>query len=208
MTMPVELNSPINILQANSQCTEYIHILDTAAEEESSQMRLALVATYIVAGYSPASKCIAKPFNPLLGETFEIVTDKFVFLNEQVSHHPPICAGYCRGKHFSARTNCAITNKFNGRFLEINELYRSYITLDVKTGNGDERVTEHYEIILPTLSVHNLVFGNMYLDLGDRLTIRNLDSREYVLLDFNLKGFFTKAEEGYCIDGKVYSAAP
>ena len=36
-----------------------------------------------------------KPFNPLLGETFEYIDEKngFRFISEQVSHHPPISAG-------------------------------------------------------------------------------------------------------------------
>lgn len=35
---------------------------------------------------------LKKPFNPILGETFEYVTDKFRFFSEQVSHHPPVTA--------------------------------------------------------------------------------------------------------------------
>jgi hypothetical protein len=36
---------------------------------------------------------VAKPFNPLLGETYEYVDPKrvnFKFVAEQVSHHPPV----------------------------------------------------------------------------------------------------------------------
>lgn len=33
-----------------------------------------------------------KPFNPLLGETFELVTPDFRLIGEAVSHHPPIVA--------------------------------------------------------------------------------------------------------------------
>ena len=39
----------------------------------------------------------AKPFNPLLGETFEIVTDDFKFIGEHVSNKPPISAFYYEG---------------------------------------------------------------------------------------------------------------
>jgi hypothetical protein len=47
-------------------------------------------------------KTLAKPFNPLLGETFEYVTDDFEFISEQVSHHPPITANYYRSKKSGA----------------------------------------------------------------------------------------------------------
>tara|TARA_B110000285_G_C14948050_1_gene525331 strand:+ start:729 stop:887 length:159 start_codon:yes stop_codon:yes gene_type:complete len=42
-----------------------------------------------------------KPFNPLLGETFEYVTRKYRFLGEQVSHHPPISAFKFEGNGYS-----------------------------------------------------------------------------------------------------------
>jgi hypothetical protein len=44
----------------------------------------------------------AKPFNPLLGETFEFVKPgKYKFFAEQVSHHPPITAYVCLGDNGS-----------------------------------------------------------------------------------------------------------
>ena len=44
-------------------------------------------------------KMSKKPFNPLLGETYELVNKNIEFISEQVSHHPPITANYCRGKN-------------------------------------------------------------------------------------------------------------
>jgi len=40
-----------------------------------------------------------KPFNSILGETFEINNSKFEYIAEQVSHHPPISACYAKGKY-------------------------------------------------------------------------------------------------------------
>jgi len=44
---------------------------------------------------SAAAEGFNKPFNPLLGETFEMETAEFRFIAEQVSHHPPITAWHC-----------------------------------------------------------------------------------------------------------------
>jgi len=41
-----------------------------------------------------------KPFNPLLGETFEYEQDGFRLLLEQVSHHPPISALHCEHEKY------------------------------------------------------------------------------------------------------------
>ena len=52
------------------------------------------VATFAVSIYSNITRT-TKPFNPLLGETFEYNNPKkFTFVAEQVSHHPPIGASY------------------------------------------------------------------------------------------------------------------
>jgi hypothetical protein len=56
---------------------------------------------YVIAfDVSQKSLClnrIRKPFNPLLGETFEYIDPKrkFMYLSEQVSHHPPVSAFEC-----------------------------------------------------------------------------------------------------------------
>lgn len=39
-----------------------------------------------------------KPFNPILGETYEFVSKDFRFVAEQVSHHPPITAFQFEGE--------------------------------------------------------------------------------------------------------------
>lgn len=50
---------------------EYNGILDIAAEENDPMRRLALVTIHAVTTLSMAERIISKPFNPLLGETFE-----------------------------------------------------------------------------------------------------------------------------------------
>jgi len=42
-----------------------------------------------------------KPFNPLLGETYELIEEnKFKFIAEQVSHHPPISAFFAESNDY------------------------------------------------------------------------------------------------------------
>ncbi len=42
----------------------------------------------------------------MLGETFEMVTDDFVFLAEKVLHTPkPVNVSYLKGKHFMSMQN-------------------------------------------------------------------------------------------------------
>lgn len=63
---------------------------------------------------------IKKPFNPLLGETYEMVTPGGLhFISEQVSHHPPISAGYAKGRGYEYWGSNNIKTSFWGKSMEI-----------------------------------------------------------------------------------------
>jgi hypothetical protein len=96
MTLPVSFNEPTSLLQRVAEDLEYTDLLDIAADRTDSMERLVYVATYAASEYASTIGRVAKPFNPLLGETFEYVRpDKgYRFFVEQVSHHPPIGAAW------------------------------------------------------------------------------------------------------------------
>jgi hypothetical protein len=63
--------------------------------------RLALVGAYTLAATAQNRYRMKKCFNPILGETYEFVADKYRILSEQVSHHPPIFAYKVEGDGYS-----------------------------------------------------------------------------------------------------------
>lgn len=96
MTLPVSFNEPTSLLQRVAEDLEYTDLLDTAADRPDSMERMVYVAAYAASEYASTIGRVAKPFNPLLGESFEYVRpDKgYRFVVEQVSHHPPIGAAW------------------------------------------------------------------------------------------------------------------
>jgi len=54
---------------------------------------MAYVLAFSLSYNSSVINRTTKPFNPILGETWEFKGKNFKFLSEQVSHHPPISAG-------------------------------------------------------------------------------------------------------------------
>jgi oxysterol-binding protein 1 len=52
-------------------------LLDTAIEQTDNIRRLAFVALYSATMLTNAERSATKPFNPLLGETYEFVTPRF-----------------------------------------------------------------------------------------------------------------------------------
>jgi hypothetical protein len=42
-----------------------------------------------------------KPFNPILGETYQSLIDGCPVYGEQISHHPPISAVFMKGRGYT-----------------------------------------------------------------------------------------------------------
>ena len=87
---------PTSLLQRVAEDMEYTDLLDTAADRLDSTERMVYVAAFAASVYASMIGRVAKPFNPLLSETYEYVRpDKgYRFFIEQVSHHPPIGAAW------------------------------------------------------------------------------------------------------------------
>ncbi|GAW00122.1 oxysterol-binding protein [Lentinula edodes] len=114
ISFPVYFNEPTSMLQRMAEDMEFSECLDIASSTPSPHLRIAYIAAFAMSNYSSTIGRIAKPFNPMLGETFEYVClgDDFEgerkkeiheqqekqgkqgyrYVSEQVSHHPPISA--------------------------------------------------------------------------------------------------------------------
>lgn len=62
---------------------------------------------------------LGKPFNPLLGETYELQRTEFRALAEQVSHHPPVSAFHADSPHFIFHGSVHPKLRFWGKSVEI-----------------------------------------------------------------------------------------
>jgi hypothetical protein len=80
--VPVFINEPISMIQKVVECMEYEDVLVQANFATDSKMRLMLVACFGAAQYTSSVRRTCKPFNPILGETYEYVTNKFKYIGE------------------------------------------------------------------------------------------------------------------------------
>jgi hypothetical protein len=71
--MPAALCEPLSLLQRFTENVYYSHLLDKAAMSVDPCKRMEYVAAYAVTGISANIDRLSKPFNPLLGETYELV---------------------------------------------------------------------------------------------------------------------------------------
>lgn len=59
------------MLQRLTEDFEYANVLDAAAKCTNPFEKLAYIAAFTISSYSTTSTRTGKPFNPLLGETYE-----------------------------------------------------------------------------------------------------------------------------------------
>lgn len=120
--MPVNFNEPLSMLQRVTEDFEYADLLHKAAKMKDPCEQLTYIAAFCVSHYATTSVRTGKPFNPLLGETFECDrTDDLGWksIAEQVSHHPPMLAMHAEGRGWTCWSEFSISSKFRGKYLQV-----------------------------------------------------------------------------------------
>ena len=84
ITMPVHWNEPLSLLQRITEYMNYSHLLMSAPALDAPLARLQQVATFAVSALASNNMRMGKPFNPLLGETYQLEQDGFRIVCEQV----------------------------------------------------------------------------------------------------------------------------
>ncbi|KAM4725126.1 oxysterol-binding protein-related protein 3-like [Anableps anableps] len=171
VAMPVQLNEPINTLQRLCEELEYSDLLDTANQTEDPYQRMVYVATFAISAYASSYyRAGSKPFNPLLGETYECDRpDKgFRFIAEQVSHHPPVSACHADSRNFCFWQDVRWKNKFWGKSMEIVPMGTTHVTLPA--------FRDHYEWNKVTSCIHNILSGQRWIEHYGEMAIKNMNS--------------------------------
>ncbi|XP_074603777.1 oxysterol-binding protein 1-like [Brevipalpus obovatus] len=184
--MPVYFNEPLSMLQRMTEDFEYAHLLDLAATIEDSCDQLVLIAAFAMSTYSTTSTRTGKPFNPLLGETFECdrTTDLgWKSVSEQVSHHPPISAIHCRGEGWVCICEQELNSKFRGKYLRVDPIWSSHLELS-KQGF-------HYSWNKVTTTAHNVLIGKLWVEHHGDMHIINHTTGDRCLLRFLPYSFFS-----------------
>uniref|UniRef100_A0A8C7EE53 Oxysterol-binding protein n=1 Tax=Nothoprocta perdicaria TaxID=30464 RepID=A0A8C7EE53_NOTPE len=122
VSMPVQLNEPLNTLQRLCEELEYSALLDRASRCGCPPVQVYVAAFAVSAYASTYYRAGCKPFNPVLGETYECVRPDrgFRFVSEQVCHHPPVSACHAESDNFVFwQGEGHWKNKFWGKSLEI-----------------------------------------------------------------------------------------
>lgn len=204
ISFPVSFNEPTSMLQRMAEDMEFSECLDAAATQADSTKRIAFVAAFAMSNYSSTIGRVAKPFNPMLGESFEYLRpDKhYRYISEQVSHHPPVSACVAQSPLWDYLGCVDAKSKFLGRTFEIRPTGVAHVHLKIPTDwapPGKElpdagplyqnKVMEHFTWNKVTTSVSGFIVGSPTIDHVGDLTVENHATGDKCTLTFKPRGW-------------------
>uniref|UniRef100_A0A8C7KWI8 Oxysterol-binding protein n=1 Tax=Oncorhynchus kisutch TaxID=8019 RepID=A0A8C7KWI8_ONCKI len=203
ITMPIVFNEPLSFLQRITEYMEHTYLINKACSLSDSIERMQVRAythpAFAVSAVASQWDRTGKPFNPLLGETYELTREDhgYRLISEQVSHHPPISAFHAESLvgDFVFHGSIYPKLKFWGKSVEAEP--KGTITLELlKHG-------EVYTWTNPFCCVHNVILGKLWIEQYGTVEILNHSTGDKCVLNFKPCGMFGKElhrVEGYIQD--------
>ncbi|KGO65422.1 Oxysterol-binding protein [Penicillium italicum] len=192
ISMPVSANEPMSLLQRAAEVLEYSNMLDQATQSKDPVERLMYVTAFALSSLSSnrvRERSIRKPFNPMLGETYELVREDrgFRFIAEKVSHRPVQLAYQADSKEWSISQSPMPSQKFWGKSAEITTEGRVRITLHT---TGDR-----YSWTPATSFLRNIIAGEKYVEPVGELAVTNETTGHRSISTFKAGGMFSGRSE-------------
>uniref|UniRef100_A0A3P9AN32 Oxysterol-binding protein n=1 Tax=Esox lucius TaxID=8010 RepID=A0A3P9AN32_ESOLU len=197
ITMPIVFNEPLSFLQRMSEYMQHTHLIHKACTLSDSIDRMQVVAAFAVSSVASQLDRTGKPFNPLLGETYELTREDegYRFITEQVSHHPPISAFHAQSlkQEFEFHGSIHPKLKFWGKSVEAEP--KGTMTLELL------KHKEAYTWTNPFCCVHNIIMGKLWIEQYGTVEIENHHTGDRCVLNFKPCGLFGK--ELHKVEGHI-----
>ena len=191
MSVPAASNEPLSLLQRAAEDLEYSELLDRACTTPLEDgARMLVIATFAVSSFSSfrhKERAKRKPFNPMLGETFELVREDkgFCFVAEKVQHRPIVgIASHAQSKNWSFVQYQSTSQKFYGKSMVLT----TDGTTTVRLSTGDIYIWEK-----PTAYLRNASWGEKWLEPSGDMRLRNIVTGESAVIKFKATSTFSSA---------------
>lgn len=204
ISMPVSSNEPTSLLQRVAEQLEYAQLLNHAATQKAPKDRLIYVAAFALSQFSvnrAKERAVRKPFNPLLGETYELLrTDNEVpggyrLIVEKVCHRPVRLAMQADSATWSFAQSPAPSQKFWGKSAELTTEGRVRVSLRLADGTD-----ELYSWTSATMFLRNVVMGEKYVEPVGNMAVSNDSTGAKANIEFRTKGMFGGRSEDVQIE--------
>lgn len=193
ISMPVSANEPTSLLQRAAEQMEYSSLLDNAVTADApSGERLLYITAFAISSLSASrarERAIRKPFNPMLGETFELVREDkgYRFISEKVSHRPVRLACHAESQQWALTQSPMPTQKFWGKSAELVTEGKVRVALH---STGDR-----FSWTQATCFLRNVIAGEKYVEPVGTMTIANETTGQQAIVTFKSGGMFSGRSE-------------
>jgi len=197
ITMPVHWNEPLSLLQRISEYMNYSHLLLPAHTISDPVERLELVATFAVSALASNLDRMGKPFNPLLGETYQLEQEHFKIVCEQVGHHPPVSAFHAQSqnKEFLFHGSIYPKVKFWGKSIEFQPKGTMTVEFPLK---GDSYTWSNVNCV-----VHNIIVGTLWMEHTGTMEVVCHNSGLKAVINFKPGGWFSGQDDLHTVEGFI-----
>lgn len=193
ISMPVSANEPTSLLQRAAEQMEYSSLLDSAVTADApSGERLLYITAFAISSLSASrarERAIRKPFNPMLGETFELVREDkgYRFISEKVSHRPVRLACHAESLQWALTQSPMPTQKFWGKSAELVTEGKVRVALH---STGDR-----FSWTQATCFLRNIIAGEKYVEPVGTMTVTNETTGHHAIVTFKPGGIFSGRSE-------------
>ncbi|CAD8209304.1 unnamed protein product [Paramecium pentaurelia] len=183
ISMPVTIfESRSNTERACSSLAFAPVFLDEAAISKDKFFRIKQCAAFSF-GFIFSYLSMEKPFNPILGETFQGYFDHCPIYCEQISHHPPICIIQYYGRKYKIDARLELVANFHSNSV----VGRNVGEVKVIFDNPPQEII----ILLAPGCIYGTTFGDKSMDFLEKQFLFDLDNKLIMECAF-------KPEKKYC----------
>ncbi|KAJ3102875.1 hypothetical protein HDU96_009476 [Phlyctochytrium bullatum] len=203
VTLPTFVLEPRSMCERITDFMSHPELIMSTAMKEHPLERFIDVVVFFLSGWHIRPKGVKKPFNPILGELFRCTwtlpnNTSAIYLCEQVSHHPPISSYF----YASPENHLFITGDLRPKSRFLGNSAATYM-------EGSTRITfanrpgEEYVITFPNMYARGILFGSMFVELGDTATVTCRRTGLRCLVEFKTKGAFWNTAL-HAVQGKIF----
>jgi len=199
LEVPLSYHEPLSFLQKLCEQFEYSELLDQADDLSDPLLRMAYTIAFVISGYHTTSRRLTKPFDALLGETYEYSSDNsnFRFVAEQTCIEPPITVYYGASDHFEVNGSISMKTEFLGKCVEVKLEGKNEIRL--------KRSGDVYVFTRPITSLDHIITGKYCINNYGEMRFKNLKTQENATVSLLKRSWDEKSVnrlEGYIKDSK------
>ena len=197
---PVYFNEPLSICQKQCEKFYYLDLLKKVSlESKNKSLQLGYISAFIVGEIFLGLNRNLKPFNAIIGETYEFFDNKnqFRYYSEQVSHHPQITAFVGETPDFALYGDTKNSTSFKILKGAMELSFKNKVHLHIKSTN------DHFIYNLPNLLIKGFLKAPLHNDYNGTTVIQNETFPENKAELKFIEESWTNSELGL-IEGKIY----